>query len=196
MKLLKSAGSPLKEKQVVVILRGNKEMIEEASLLKEICLGKAIFLINDRIDVAIAANADGVHIGQEDMPFLKAREILGKDKIIGLTVHNVKEAVDAEKKDADYIGLSPIFSTNTKKDAGNTCGISMIEKVKNKVKMPIVAIGGVNKENIGEVINAGADSAVAISNVVCADNVYNQVKDLIDIIKENKKDDSINSGKE
>ena len=78
-----------------------KEMVEESSLLKKICSGKAIFLINDRIDVAIATNADGIHIGQKDMPFEKAREILGTDKIIGLTVHNIEEAIDAEKKGAD-----------------------------------------------------------------------------------------------
>jgi len=176
--------------------KSTKELVEEAFLIKEACLGKAIFLVNDRLDVALAVDADGVHIGQEDMPFELARKILGNEKIIGLTVHDVKEAVSAEKKGADYIGLSPIFSTNTKKDAGNVCGVDMIEKVKNEVNVPIVAIGGINKENISDVIKAGAHSAVAISAVVCAEDVYEEVKDFIRIKKENKKDDSVTEGKE
>ena len=171
-----------------------EEMIKEASQLKKICAGKAIFLINDNVEVAHVVDADGVHIGQEDMSFAKARDTLGDEKIIGLTVHNVEEAIEAEEKRADYIGLSPIFSTSTKKDAGSACGTLMIEKVKNEVKLPIIAIGGINKENIGEVIRAGADSAVAISAVVCADNVYREVKDFIKRIKENK-NDSTNQGK-
>ncbi len=162
-------------------------MIEEASQLKSVCDGNAIFLVNDDVDVALIVGADGVHIGQGDMSFEKAREILGEDKLIGLTVHNVEEAIDAEKKGADYIGLSPIFNTNTKKDAGKCCGVGMIEKVKNEIELPIVAIGGINKENIVDVIRAGADSAVAISAVVCAENVSDEVKDFIRIIKENKK---------
>jgi thiamine-phosphate pyrophosphorylase len=144
-------------------------------------------LINDRVDVALAVDADGVHLGQDDMQFKVAKRLLG-DKIIGLTVHNVEEAIDAEKTGADYVGLSPIFTTSTKKDAGKACGISMIEKVKSEVNLPIVAIGGINKDNIKEVIKAGADSAVAISAVVCADDVYKEVKEIIKIIKENKND--------
>nr|WP_269851255.1 thiamine phosphate synthase [Methanosarcina horonobensis] len=90
-------------------------MIDEASEIKRICGDRAIFLVNDRIDVALAVDADGVHIGQDDMPIETARKLLGADKIIGLTVHNVDEAVEAEKKGADYVGLGSIFDTSTKK---------------------------------------------------------------------------------
>ena len=163
-----------------------KEMVEEARHIKEICSGKAIFLVNDRIDVAIAVDADGVHIGQDDMPFEIARKTLGKDKIIGLTVHDVNESIEAERIGADYIGLSPIYLTSTKKDAGNACGTSMIEKVKKEINVPIVCIGGINKDNIVDVIKAGADSAVSISAIVCSDDVQIEVKEFIKIIKENK----------
>ena len=167
--------------------KSTKEMIDESIKIKSLCEGKAIFLVNDRIDVAMAVDADGVHIGQDDMPFEIARKLLGREKIIGLTVHNGEEALQAEVVGADYIGLSPIFTTATKKDAGNACGISMIEETKRNVHLPIVAIGGINKENVREVIEAGADAAVAISAVVCSDNVYQETKDFIDIIKRAKK---------
>jgi len=159
-----------------------KDMISEALQLKEICKDKAIFLINDRVDVALAVDADGAHVGQDDMPFTIARKLLN-DKIIGLTAHNVEEAVEAERLGADYIGLSPIYATSTKKDAGDACGIEMITKVKQAVSIPVVTIGGINKENIKDVVRAGADSAAAISAVVCADDVKKEVAYFVDIIK-------------
>ena len=167
--------------------KSTKEMIEEASKIKNVCGDRAIFLINDRVDVAQAVDADGVHIGQDDMPFESARKILGEGKIIGLTVHSTEDALDAEKAGADYIGLSPVFETDTKKDAGRACGISMIREVRKQVKLPLIAIGGINKENVGEVIKAGADAAVAISAVVCAEDVYKEIVDFIEIIQRAKK---------
>jgi thiamine-phosphate pyrophosphorylase len=166
--------------------KSTKDMIEEAKKIKQKCKGRAIFLINDRIDVALAVDSDGVHIGQDDFPFETARKILGNKKIIGLTVHNLEEAINAEKIGADYIGLSPIFQTDTKKDAGSACGVEMITTVKRKINLPIVAIGGINKENVCKVIKAGADSAVAISAVVSSDDVCKEIIDFNRIIKENK----------
>lgn len=166
--------------------KSTNEMIKEAKNIKKKCKGKAIFLINDRVDVALAVNSDGVHLGQNDMPFEIARKILGNEKIIGLTTHDVKEAIEAEKIGADYIGLSPIFETGTKKDAGRACGIEMIKKVRKEVNIPIVAIGGINKENIVHVIQAGADAVVAISAIVCSNYVNREVSDFIKIIKESK----------
>ena len=96
--------------------KGLKEMITEAEHIKNLCEDSAIFLVNDNVDVALAVNADGVHTGQDDMPYNQARALLGKDKIIGITVHGAREAVEAEKKGADYLGLSPIFKTATKND--------------------------------------------------------------------------------
>jgi thiamine-phosphate pyrophosphorylase len=160
-----------------------KEMILEAVKIKEICGNEAIFLVNDRVDVALAVDADGVHIGQDDMPIETARELLGPDKIIGLSVHNVEEALDAEKMSADYVGLGPIFNTSTKKDAGNGIGPESIHPVKDAVRIPVVAIGGINKQNSESVVLGGADSLVAISAVVCSDDVEKETRDFIDLIQ-------------
>lgn len=167
--------------------KSTKEMVEEASGIKRICSGRAIFLVNDRIDVALAVDADGVHIGQEDMPIETARKLLGEDKIIGLSVNDREEAVLAEKLGADYIGLGPIFDTATKKDAGNGIGPHKIKEVKDAIKIPVVAIGGINKENCESVIQNGADSLVAISAVVCSDDVKRETGYFIDMIRKTKK---------
>ncbi len=166
--------------------KSTKEMIDEASEIKRICSDRAICLVNDRIDVSLAVDADGVHIGQDDMPIETVRKLLGQDKIIGLTVHNVDEAVEAEKSGADYVGLGSIFDTFTKKDAGKGIGPTSIREVKNVVKVPVVAIGGINKENCRSVVENGADSLVAISAVVCSDDVKKETREFIDIIREIK----------
>jgi len=164
----------------------NKNQMHEALQLRKICdKNSAVFLINDDVKLALATGADGVHLGLEDMEYSAARKMFDS-KIIGLTVHNVKEAIEAERIGADYVGLSPIFKTSTKKDAGNPCGTAMIKKVRQKTKLPIVAIGGITKQNVADVIRAGADSAAAISAVLSGD-VRKDVADFIKIIKKNKK---------
>ncbi|AKB28207.1 Thiamin-phosphate pyrophosphorylase [Methanosarcina siciliae C2J] len=163
--------------------KSTKEMVDEASEIKRICRDRAIFLVNDRIDVALAVDADGVHIGQDDMPIEIAKKLLGPEKIIGLTVHNVEEAVKAEESGADYIGLGSIFDTSTKKDAGKGIGPASIREVKNAIKIPVVAIGGINKENCIPVVENGADSLVAISAVVCSDDVKRETREFIEIIR-------------
>jgi thiamine-phosphate pyrophosphorylase len=167
--------------------KSTKEMVEEASEIKKICGDKAIFLVNDRIDVALAVDADGVHIGQDDMPIELAKKLLGANKIIGLSVSDTNEAIEAEKSGADYVGLGPIFNTATKKDAGKGIGPLKIREVKDAIKIPVVAIGGINKENCENVIQNGADSLVAISAVVCSDDVKRETKYFIDIIRRIKK---------
>ena len=155
-----------------------KEVVEEALKIKELCGDDVILLINDRIDVALAVDADGVHLGNDDMPYETARNLLG-DKIIGLTIHNVEEALEAEKIGADYVGVSPIFATTTKLDAGKPAGIELIENVKNSLKIPFTAIGGINYDNIDSVIAAGAKSAVAISAIVTKEDVEKEVRKFI-----------------
>jgi thiamine-phosphate pyrophosphorylase len=166
--------------------KSTKEMVEEASEIKKICGDKVIFLVNDRIDVALAVDADGVHIGQDDMPIELAKKLLGANKIIGLSVNDMNEAIGAEKSGADYVGLGPIFNTATKKDAGKGIGPLKIREVKDAIKIPVVAIGGINKENCESVIQNGADSLVAISAVVCSDDVKRETKYFIDIIRKIK----------
>jgi len=152
-----------------------KDMCEEAVRLREIC-SKALFLINDRIDVVLASEADGVHLGQSDMPYIVARRILGPDKIIGITVHNLSEALEAQRLGADYLGVSPIFPTATKPDAGKPAGIVLIEKIRALVDIPLIAIGGMNLANAPEVIRAGADGLCAISAVVTKEDVGEEIR--------------------
>jgi len=163
-----------------------REMINEAKKIKQLCNDRAFFLINDKVDVAIAVDADGVHLGQEDISVDVARKLLGNNKIIGLTVHNEKEAVEAERLGVDYIGLAPIFKTDTKEDSGIPCGLNMIKKIRNRVGLPIIAVGGINKENVVDVIKSGADGIVAVSAVLDFNDVYGNVLDFIRLIKEVK----------
>lgn len=152
-----------------------REMYEEALRLREIC-HDAIFLINDRIDIALAVDADGVHLGQSDMPYTVARKMLGPEKIIGITVHNLAEALEAQALGADYLGVSPIYQTATKADAGKPAGIVLIEEIQARVKIPLIAIGGINLANAPEVVKAGADGMCAISAVVAKENVGEEIK--------------------
>lgn len=163
-----------------------RAMVLEAAQIKDLCGNEAIFLVNDRVDVALAVDADGVHIGQDDMHISTARALLGPDKIIGLSVHNVEEAMEAEQNGADYVGLGPMFNTATKDDAGDAIGPESIRAVKDAIKIPVVAIGGINKQNSESVITGGADSLVAISAVVCSDDVRRETKEFIDIIRKAK----------
>ena len=132
-------------------------MAEEAAAIRELCKDKAIFLVNDRVDVALAAGADGVHLGQDDMPYSNARPFFDKG-IIGITVHVAEEAADAEKMGADYVGVSPVFETRTKEDAGKAAGLGLIREVKEKVRIPIVAIGGITLDNVSDARKAGRAS--------------------------------------
>ena len=161
-------------------------MVDEAKCLKKKCNGKAFFLINDRLDIALAVDADGIHIGKSDVSYKDARKLLGNKKIIGISVDNVEEAIEAEISGANYVGLGPIFKTSTKIDAGNPCGIKMLKNIRKNIMIPIVAIGGINKKNVSDVIRNGADAVAAISAVLGSDDIYSEVNDFISIIKECK----------
>lgn len=160
----------LKAKVSVVQYRNKdastQQIYEEALKLKAMCAGRALFLINDRVDIALAVDADGVHIGTDDMPYQTARRLLGKKKIIGVTVHNINEAKEAQGSGADYVGASPIFITDTKPDAGVPAGIDLVKKIKKIISVPIIAIGGINLDNAEEIILAGADGICAVSAVL------------------------------
>ncbi|MHB8280062.1 MAG: thiamine phosphate synthase [Candidatus Humimicrobiaceae bacterium] len=163
--------------------KSTREMLKEADKIKNICKkNNVLFIVNDGIDIALATDADGVHLGNNDMPYEIARELLGKNKIIGLTVHNMKEAKRAEKLGADYIGVSPIFKTRTKPDAGIPKGLELIKEVKNNTTIPFVAIGGINENNIKSVLTAGAKSIAIISAIVTKSDVERECKKFRDII--------------
>lgn len=163
-----------------------KYQVQIGKQLKEVCKDKALLIINDRVDITLAVDADGVHVGQDDMPVNEARKLLG-DKVIGITVHNVEEALEAEKSGFDYISASPIFHTTTKLDAGKPAGIKLIEDIKSKVKIPVVAIGGINQENMEDVLKAGADGVAMISAIVTKDDVEEECRKIRDIILSYKK---------
>jgi thiamine-phosphate pyrophosphorylase len=151
------------------------ELFAEAVVLRKLC-HRTLFLVNDRVDIALAVQADGVHLGQEDLPLTAARKLLGREKIIGLTVHSLDEARQAEAAGADYLGISPIFTTQTKADAGRPAGIQLIRQIKRAVKIPLVAIGGINLANAPEVVQAGADGLCAISAVVSREDVRGEIE--------------------
>jgi thiamine-phosphate diphosphorylase len=130
----------------------------------------ALFIVNDSVELAIASHADGVHLGQDDMPIDIARRLLGDGAIIGVSTHSVEQAQAAEASGADYIGYGPIYPT-TSKDAGTPKGPDGIKEVRGKVKVPIVAIGGISTNNAREAIGAGADAVAVISAVSCADDM-------------------------
>jgi thiamine-phosphate pyrophosphorylase len=162
-----------------------RRMVEEASALARICRqNMVLFLVDDRVDVALAVGADGVHLGQQDMPIEMARKLLGKGKIIGVTVHGPEEAKQAEKQRADYVSVAPVFETKTKQDAGKPLGVEMIKRVKAIVKVPLVAVGGINEANAAEVAASGADAIAVISAIATAPNVRRAAERLAGIMND------------
>jgi thiamine-phosphate pyrophosphorylase len=152
-----------------------RQMLLEAKRLRKLCRG-ALFIVNDRVDIALACGADGVHLGQDDIPCCVAREILGRNKVIGITVRNVNEAKTAVSQGADYVAAAPVFKTGTKKDAGKPVGLNLIMKIKRFARIPVVAIGGINLYNARDVVGAGADALCAISCVVTEKNVAAEIR--------------------
>lgn len=132
---------------------------------------KVPIIINDRLDIAQAINAQGVHLGQKDMQLNIARRILGKDKIIGISVGNIKEALEAENNGADYLGIGTIFPTGSKKDVDAIIGIDGLSKIKNNISIPSVAIGGINKTNFKDVLNTGIEGISVISAILGEDDI-------------------------
>ncbi|HKY09699.1 MAG TPA: thiamine phosphate synthase [Candidatus Binatia bacterium] len=127
-------------------------------------------IVNDRVDVALACDADGVHLGQEDLPLAVGRKLLG-DKIIGISTHDLDQARQAAQGGADYIGFGPMFGTSTK-DTGYTArGVAMLRQIRAAVNLPIVAIGGINEQNVQQVWQAGADSAAIIRDILRAEDI-------------------------
>lgn len=164
-----------------------REFIEEAIEVKKIIEGSGIpLIINDRVDVAIAIGADGVHLGNDDMPVDIARRILGKSFIIGASASSVEEAIEKEKKGADYIAVSPVFPTPTKPDAGPPLGLEGIKEMKKFVKVPLIGIGGINKTNVMDVIKSGADGIAVVSAIVSSEDPEKSARELRELIKKAK----------
>jgi len=168
----------LREKDITTRL-----FVEEAAAIKKLLQSyKTPLIINDRVDVALAAGADGVHIGQEDMPYALARQMMGSQAIIGLSVETWQDVEESEKLDVDYIGVSPVFATPTKTDTKGAWGLDGLAKIKAVSRHPIVAIGGINEANAADVIKAGTDCLAVVSAICAADNPEAVVKRLCRII--------------
>ncbi len=146
----------------------------------------ALFIVNDRADIALACGADGVHLGQDDLPVAATRRVLGKERLIGLSTHSPDEAVEAEAEGADYIGFGPVFGTTTKEDALTPRGLEALSQVREKVSLPIVAIGGINRANVATVRAAGANSAAVISGLASATDIRGAAAELADILEGNR----------
>jgi len=160
-----------------------EDMLKDALKIKEIADDfSKFFIVNDNIEVAIESNADGVHLGQSDLPLENAIEMIGPNKMIGISVTTVEEAKKAEAGGAAYVGVGSIFATSTKPDATQSLGLDAIYKIRQEVNIPIVAIGGINQGNIQSVIRAGADCAAVVSAVVAQDDVKKAAHDLRDLI--------------
>lgn len=153
-----------------------RDVYKEAMKVREITLKYDVkLIINDYIEIALAVDADGVHLGEEDMPLREARKIMGGKKIIGISTHNLRQAGRAEYEGADYIGFGPMFPTATK-DAGHPQGLRRLSAIRKRINIPIVAIGGITWENVKEVLNAGADYAAVASGILSGDIKENTVK--------------------
>ncbi len=158
-----------------------KEIYNMAISIRHITIAhKVLFIVNDYVDIALAVNADGVHLGQEDMPVEDARRIMGKGKLIGISTHRIDQAIKAQEGGADYIGFGPMFHTTTK-DAGNPKGIIALRKIRAHIGIPIVAIGGITWENVNEILNSGAE-AVAVASGILTGDIKANVKKYIEAI--------------
>jgi thiamine-phosphate pyrophosphorylase len=147
-------------------------MIEEAREIRELCRRAGVpFIVNDRLDVALAVEADGVHMGQDDMPAARARALIGEGMILGVSAGSPEEACRAEADGADYIGASPVFATPTKPDAPTPLGVDGLKRLAAAAHVPVVAIGGMNGENAAQIIAAGAAGIAVVSAIVAADDV-------------------------
>jgi thiamine-phosphate pyrophosphorylase len=156
-----------------------QELYLVACEVRNICADAGVlFIVNDYLDLALAVGADGLHIGQTDLPLSEARRLLPPDKILGISTQTVAQAIQAEKDGADYIGAGAVFSTTSKPDA-KVSGLTMLSEIRRAVKLPIVAIGGITLQNVGGVIAAGADSAAVISAILSAQSPEEAAKQFV-----------------
>jgi len=169
----------LREKDLSV-----KELLEMAVWMRELT-GEydAKLFINDRVDIALSVGADGVHLGQNSIPPHAARKISGDKLMIGVSTHSINESIDAERDGADFITLGPVYETPSKLKYGNPVGTDSLRKVKSRISIPVLAIGGIKLNNVKEVKEAGADGIALISAILTAENIKETTKELLRLLK-------------
>lgn len=160
------------------------DFLQEAKTLAALCARFQIpFLINDNLEIALACNADGVHVGQDDMAPQKARALLGPGKILGVSAHTVDQALAAEKTGADYLGVGAVFSTATKQDAASV-PLETVREICQAVSIPVVAIGGISADNILSLQNSGVVGAAIVSALFAAEDIFSAAQNLSRLTKE------------
>jgi thiamine-phosphate pyrophosphorylase len=148
-----------------------RAFLEEARALKAYLVARGIvFIVNDRVDIALAVDADGVHVGQSDMPVEDVRRLVGPQKIVGLSITNAAEMTRPDAQEADYLGVGPVYAQQTKPDATPPLGIEGFRRLRAMARKPVVAIGGLTPENSAPVLAAGADGLAVVSAIVAADD--------------------------
>lgn len=165
----------------------DRRFYEAAKAIRAMTLRAGIpFIINDRIDIALAVDADGVNIGEHDLPVAEARRILGPDRLIGVSAGTIDLAGKAARDGADHLGFGPVFATRTKPDAGEPVGLDMLRRLKDANILPIVAIGGIDETNIEAVASAGADAAAVISAIIITEDMESAVRNLAEGFKKGR----------
>lgn len=192
-----SLGRPVEE-VVAALLRAGVKIIQyrekklKAGLMLEECRALrrltqeagACFIVNDHVDIAMLVDADGVHVGQEDLPVPEVRRLLGPGKIIGLSTHNPDQARAAVAAGADYIGVGPLFATQTKEDVCAPVGFAYLDWVATSLDIPFVAIGGIKPHNVGEVVRRGARCCALVSALVGVENIEERVREVRAVMAE------------
>ncbi|WP_372638863.1 thiamine phosphate synthase [Fodinibius sp.] len=160
---------------------GREALADIEAMMSKLKDSQASFIVNDRADYALAGGADGVHLGQDDLPIAAARSLLGREKIIGGSSSTLEEALQVEQQGADYVAVGHIFETETKKKEYPPRGLETLQKVREAVTIPVVAIGGITLENATDVIGAGADM-IAVSSAICtAEDPFQKAKEFVSL---------------
>jgi thiamine-phosphate pyrophosphorylase len=160
------------------------QFVQEAKEIKKVTdKYKVPFVINDNINIAIDVDADGVHVGQSDMSAVEVRKLIGNDKILGVSVQNVEQAMIAQESGADYVGVGAVFNTSTKEDA-NSVSHETLKEICNSISIPVVAIGGINEGNIMQLKGTGVDGVAVISAIFAKRDVYKATCDLLKLSSE------------
>lgn len=156
-----------------------RDILQECRAIRHLTLeAGVVFIVNDYVDIALLTEADGVHVGQDDLPVAEVRKLLGHDRIIGLSTHTPEQAREAVLMGADYIGVGPIFATATKDDVCAPVGFDYLDYVVNNISLPFVAIGGIKRHNLGEVVRRGAQTVCLVTEIVGAADIGGRVAEL------------------
>ncbi len=156
-----------------------RTILEECKLIRDLTRAAGVtFIVNDYVDVALLVDADGVHVGQDDLPVDAVRKLLGSDKIVGLSTHSPKQAEDAVRAGADYLGVGPIFATKTKDDVCDVVGFTYLDWVVENISLPFVAIGGITLANIDKIIQRGVKNICLVTEIVGAADIPVKINEL------------------